>query len=99
MVDPKRADAQGGAMLFDGRTWHTALPNHGAQDRETLTIRYIPFSLRSLGAVTNNAVVLDAAGKLDTPMRRQLLGLEYANGQANWYDPVYCAATPRPDLR
>ena len=99
MVDPKRADAQGGAMLFDGRTWHTALPNHGTQDRETLTIRYIPFSLRSLGAVTNNAVVLDAAGKLDTPMRRQLLGLEYASGQANWFDPVYCAATPRPDLR
>lgn len=32
-VDP------GGAMLFDGRTWHTALPNHSNQDRETITIR------------------------------------------------------------
>lgn len=29
----------GGAMLFDGRTWHTALPNHSGRDRETLTIR------------------------------------------------------------
>ena len=61
--------------------------------------RYIPFSHRSLGAVSNNAIVLDAAGKLDTPMRRQLLGLEYADGRANWFDPVYCAKTPRPDLR
>jgi len=49
--------------------------------------------------VSNNAIVLDAAGKLDTPMRRQLLGLEYADGRANWFDPVYCAKTPRPDLR
>jgi hypothetical protein len=89
----------GGAMLFDGRTWHTALPNHSNRDRETLTIRYIPFQHRSLGAVTNNAVVLDAAGKLDTPIRRQLLGLDYADGRANWFDPVYCEATPRPDLR
>ena len=47
----------GGAMLFDGRTWHTALPNHSDRDRETLTIRYIPFAHRSLGAVANNAVV------------------------------------------
>ena len=37
-VDP------GGAMLFDGRTWHTALPNHSERDRETLTIRYVPSS-------------------------------------------------------
>ena len=70
----------GGAMLFDGRTWHTALPNHSDRDRETLTIRYIPFEKRSLGAVTNNAVALDALGKLNTPIRRQLLGLEYADG-------------------
>ena len=61
--------------------------------------RYIPFQHRSLGAVANNAVALDAAGKLDTPIRRQLLGLEYADGRANWFDPVYCAQTPRPDLR
>jgi ectoine hydroxylase-related dioxygenase (phytanoyl-CoA dioxygenase family) len=32
-VDP------GGALLFDGRTWHTALPNHSDRDRETITIR------------------------------------------------------------
>jgi hypothetical protein len=43
--------------------------------------------------------VLDAKGKLNTPIRQQLLGLDYADGRANWFDPVYCANTPRPDLR
>lgn len=55
--------------------------------------------MRPLGAVVNNARALDARGKLGTTMRRQLLGLELADGSANWYDPEYCARTPRPDLR
>ena len=32
----------GGAMLFDNRTYHTALPNTNGVDRRSLTIRYIP---------------------------------------------------------
>lgn len=63
------------------------------------TCRYIPFGHRALGAVLNNAIALDAAGKLDTPIRRQLLGLEYADGRPNWFDEGFCARTPRPDLR
>ena len=55
------------------------------------------------------AVPQDAAGKLDTPLRRQLLGLEAVGSEEsrfdpegqreNWFDPAFCARTPRPDLR
>ena len=96
-------------MLFDNRTYHTALPNNSAVDRRSLTIRYIPSWCRPLGAIANNAAALDAASKLNTPLRRQLLGLESAasvesrfdpeGSKENWYDPAFCALTPRPDLR
>ena len=123
----------GGAMLFDNRTYHTALPSTNGVDRRSLTIRYIPSWCRPLGAIANNAAALvqrdhqilqaisvaafshrwrrlqDAAGKLDTPLRRQLLGLEAAGSEEsrfdpegqreNWFDPAFCARTPRPDLR
>ena len=40
--------------------------------------------MKALGSVVNNAAALDTAGKLHTPMRRQLLGLQYADDRANW---------------
>ena len=57
--------------------WHAASANTSGVDRRTLTIRYIPFHLKPLGAIINNASVLDARGWLNSPMRRQLLGLQY----------------------
>ena len=70
------AGPAGSAIVFDTRCWHAAAANTSGEDRRTLTIRYIPFHLKPLGASVNNASVLDARGWLDTPLRRQLMGLE-----------------------
>ena len=65
----------GGAMLFDNRTYHTALPNTNGVDRRSLTIRYIPSWCRPLGAIANNAAALvqrdhlsDFSGCVFTPV-------------------------------
>ena len=64
----------GGAMLFDNRTYHTALPNTNGVDRRSLTIRYIPSWCRPLGAIANNAAALvrppasDSSGCVFTPV-------------------------------
>ena len=44
--------------------------------------------MKPLGAVVNNAAALDAAGKLNSPIRRQLLGLELASAAAAKWDPL-----------
>ena len=42
---------------------------------------------------------LERRGALDTPIKRQLMGVEDARDGTNWYDAGFALAHPRPDLR
>ena len=70
----------GSAFLFNTRLWHTTLPNVGDQDRWGVLTLYCPFYQKQPGVTIEAAVALEAAGQLDTPVRRQLFGLEPLSG-------------------
>ena len=70
----------GSAFLFNTRLWHTTLPNTGDRDRWAVLTLYCPFYQKQPGVTVEAAVALEAAGQLDTPMRRQLFGLEPMTG-------------------
>ncbi len=71
----------GSAFLFDTRLWHTALPNTGDHERWCVINLYCPFYQKQPGPTMESAMALDAAGKLSTPERRQIFGLEPMNGR------------------
>lgn len=89
----------GSAIIFDERTLHTALPNVSGIDRCTLTTRYAPFWVKQTGMVQSCAATLDTRGCLDTPVLRQLLGVEASYEEGRWFEPEYCNTHFRPDLR
>ena len=89
----------GSAIIFDERILHSALPNVNGADRCTITTRYAPFWVKQTGMVQNCAATLDARGQLNTPMLRQLLGVEANYPEGRWFEPEYCNTHFRPDLR
>ena len=70
----------GSAFLFNTRLWHTTLPNPGDRDRWAVITLYSPFYQKQPGVTVEAAVALEAAGQLNTPIRRQLFGLEPMSG-------------------
>ena len=70
----------GSAFLFNTRLWHTTLPNAGKRDRWCTLTLYCPFYQKQPGVTLEAAVGLEAAGRLNTPIRRQLFGLELMTG-------------------
>jgi len=74
----------GSAFLFNTRLWHTTLPNTGDRDRWAVLTLYCPFYQKQPGVTVEAAVALEASGQLNTPIRRQLFGLEPMTG-ANGY--------------
>lgn len=66
----------GSAFLFNTRLWHTTLPNTGDRDRWAVLTLYCPFYQKQPGVTVEAAVALEAAGRLNTPKRRQLFGLD-----------------------
>lgn len=75
----------------------------GLPDRESIIIRYSPFSFRQAGPFATAVARLDQRGGLDTasPVLHQLLGLRLMEeaGGSNIYDPAWLAQNPRADLR
>ena len=55
--------------------------------------------MKQAGTVVASAAELERRGALDTPIKRQLMGLEDARDGTNWYDAEFALAHPRPDLR
>ena len=90
------ADEQ--TLSVSTRCWHCAFPNIAGNDRHTLHLRYCPFWVKQAGTVVASAAELSRRGALDTPIKRQLMGLEDRDG-TNWYDAEFALAHPRPDLR
>ena len=72
----KIACKAGTALLFDTRTWHCAMPNTSNQPRCCMILNYCHFWHKQFGEVSNGAQRLLAAGRLESPLRKQLLGLE-----------------------
>lgn len=66
----------GTALLFDTRTWHCAMPNYTPDARRCMILNYCNFWHKQFGEVVNGAARLLAAGRLATPLRKQLLGVE-----------------------
>ena len=81
MPDMVAAEVKAGsAFLFNTRLWHTTLPNRGDRDRWCVLTLYAPFYQKQPGATVEAAVALEAAGRLNTPERRQLFGLDPMTG-------------------
>ena len=70
----------GSAFLFNTRLWHTTLPNVGKLDRWCVLTLYCPFYHKQPGVPLEAAVALEASGQLNSPVRRQLFGLELMTG-------------------
>ena len=70
----------GSAFLFNTRLWPTTLPNTGAADRWCVLTLYSPFYQKQPGVTVEAAIALEAAGRLNTPQRRQLFGVEPMTG-------------------
>ena len=70
----------GSAFLFNTRLWHTTLPNTGTADRWCVLTLYSPFYQKQPGVTVEAAIALEAAGRLNTPQRRQLFGVEPMTG-------------------
>ena len=75
----------GDAMLFDIRTWHTAMPNTSDQERRSIIMRFSPAWLKS--GMKERGFALEKEGHLEGrgPMMRQLLGMGLANGQQSYF--------------
>ena len=96
----------GDALLFDTRSWHTALPNTSGHSRDNIILNYCPFWHKRFGDMIAGVDRLDAQGKLKDPMRRQLLGLELFNQGSsqgargsNPYSERYTESNPRQGAR
>ena len=66
----------GGSLLMDLRCWHTALPCRSDRDREGFILQYSPFSHKQEVLTRKAGLRMDAAGKLTTPLERQIMGVE-----------------------
>lgn len=71
----------GSAFLFNTRLWHTTLPNAGVRDRWCALTLYCPFYQKQPGVTVEAAMALEAAGRLKTPLRRQLFGFDPMAGR------------------
>ena len=85
---------------------HTALPNTTAHSRDNVILNYCPFWHKRFGDLIAGVDRLDARGKLQDPMRRQLLGLELFNRGSsqggrgsNPYSARYTETHPRQGAR
>jgi ectoine hydroxylase-related dioxygenase (phytanoyl-CoA dioxygenase family) len=72
----KVACKAGTALLFDTRVWHCAMPNFTPDARRCMILNYCNFWHKQFGEVANGAARLLEAGQLESPLRKQLLGLE-----------------------
>ena len=68
--------AAGGSLLMDLRCWHTALPCRSDRDREGFILQYSPFKQKQEVLTREAGIRMHAAGKLTTPMERQVMGVE-----------------------
>jgi hypothetical protein len=73
--DPLETEA-GGSLLMDLRCWHTALPCRTDRDREGFILQYSPFKQRQEVLTREAGRRMDTAGKLTTPIMRQVMGIE-----------------------
>jgi hypothetical protein len=64
------------SSLDDAACRHTALPNKCGQSRDNIILNYCPFWHKRFGDMIAGVERLDKAGRVEDPMRRQLLGLE-----------------------
>ena len=87
----------GTSMIFDLRTWHAAFPNTSDVERRCLILSYTPFWHKPFGQVLDNSKALLAAGKLDTPLRKQLFHVPPEQGGGYGNDPALCKSQPRMD--
>lgn len=78
------------------RTWHAAFPNTSDIERRCLILSYTPFWHKPFGQVIDNGKRLMAAGKLTTPLLRQLFHVEGAGGGYGG-TPENAAQHPRMD--
>lgn len=92
----KAAVKAGTSMIFDLRTWHCAMPNTSDVERRCLILSYTPFWHKPFGQVITNGERLMAAGKLTTPLQRQLFHVE-PEGGGYGNTPEEAAAHPRMD--
>ena len=72
----KMALPAGTVVIFDTHLHHTALANTSGRNRDSIFLSFTPFWCKQTGNVARISRQLNAAGRLDTPLRRQLLGLQ-----------------------
>ena len=74
----RQSACAGSVLFFDSRAHHTAMANESSVERQLMIVNLCPFWHKQFGPVIDGARRLDERGVLNTPLRRQLFGLELA---------------------